>query len=246
MDDKHHIWERIDRLHAQINPQLHFPYQSPFPSTVRDGLWHFDVDDERLEHVDESCVKLKEPLEQEDIPSYVVRQMGKLDKEFCKQIIGACNEFKEGDVVIGVAAASRASRARARHLLSNTTISWLTSIDLHADSVTKLLDVTYDRAVFRRIQLWPLNRLKSFLLHADEEQIRFVMSGLHSMVIGCVVKLMSNDELTRVSNHIFNTLPGTQIGARGYFGARIQPNSPTDDPEDIVMQVHSHRCCCVR
>jgi len=28
-------------------------------------------------------------------------------------------------------------------------------------------------------------------------------------------------------------LPGSHIGDRGYLGARIQPNSPTDDVDDI-------------
>ena len=63
------------------------------------------------------------------------------------------------------------------------------------------------------------------------------MPGLSSDVIACVVKLMSNDELIAVGRKVFNPLPGSKVGARGYMGARIQPNSPTDDPEDIVMQV---------
>ncbi|MEM8908781.1 MAG: ethanolamine ammonia-lyase subunit EutB, partial [Bacteroidota bacterium] len=32
-------------------------------------------------------------------------------------------------------------------------------------------------------------------------------------------------------------LPGSQIGSKGYMGARIQPNSPTDHTDDIQMQV---------
>src|SRR4029079_14773961 len=58
-----------------------------------------------------------------------------------------------------------------------------------------------------------------------------------SDVIAIVVKLMSNDDLIAVGRKVFNPLPGSNVGARGYLGARIQPNSPTDDLEDIVMQV---------
>ena len=36
---------------------------------------------------------------------------------------------------------------------------------------------------------------------------------------------------------VFNPLPGSKIGAKGYLSARIQPNSPTDNPEEIVWQV---------
>jgi ethanolamine ammonia-lyase large subunit len=63
------------------------------------------------------------------------------------------------------------------------------------------------------------------------------MNGLNSDVIGCIPKLMSNKELVIVGQKIFNVLPGTQLGAKGYMGARIQPNSPTDHPEDVIWQV---------
>ena len=63
------------------------------------------------------------------------------------------------------------------------------------------------------------------------------MYGLTSDTIGCVPKLMSNQELIALGQKIFNVLPGTRIGAKGYMGARIQPNSPTDHPEDVVWQV---------
>jgi ethanolamine ammonia-lyase large subunit len=43
--------------------------------------------------------------------------------------------------------------------------------------------------------------------------------------------------LIAVGRKVFNPLPGSNVGAKGYMGARTQPNSPTDDPEDIVMQV---------
>ncbi|MFP4387827.1 MAG: ethanolamine ammonia-lyase subunit EutB, partial [Desulfococcaceae bacterium] len=61
--------------------------------------------------------------------------------------------------------------------------------------------------------------------------------GLNSDVIGSVVKLMSNAELTVVGKKVFSALPGSNLGAKGYLGARIQPNSPTDNPEDIAWQV---------
>ena len=60
------------------------------------------------------------------------------------------------------------------------------------------------------------------------------MTGLSSEAIGCVVKLLSNDELIAVGAKLFNPLPGSQIGAKGYLGARIQPNSPTDNIDDSV------------
>jgi len=56
-------------------------------------------------------------------------------------------------------------------------------------------------------------------------------------VIGSVVKLMSNSELTQVGAKISTNLPGSKLGAKGYLAARIQPNSPTDNTDDIQWQV---------
>jgi ethanolamine ammonia-lyase large subunit len=48
---------------------------------------------------------------------------------------------------------------------------------------------------------------------------------------------MSNEELIQVSQKIFNPLPNSKIGSKGYMGARVQPNSPTDNLDDITWQV---------
>jgi ethanolamine ammonia-lyase large subunit len=82
-----------------------------------------------------------------------------------------------------------------------------------------------------------MGELKTFLLTHSEDDIKSVMKGLNSDVIASVTKLMSNSELVVVGQKVFNPLPGSNLGAKGYMGARIQPNSPTDDPEDIMWQV---------
>ena len=82
-----------------------------------------------------------------------------------------------------------------------------------------------------------LGALKSFLLLEDEDAIQSIMPGLSSDVIACVIKLMSNEELIQIGQKVFNPLPGSQIGSKGYMSARIQPNSPTDNTDDIIWQV---------
>ena len=82
-----------------------------------------------------------------------------------------------------------------------------------------------------------MSELKDFLLTKTEDEIKAVMIGLPSDIIGMIVKLMSNAELTKVGQTVFNPLPGSMIGAKGYMGARIQPNSPTDNTDDIIWQV---------
>ncbi|MGE3519656.1 MAG: ethanolamine ammonia-lyase subunit EutB, partial [Vicinamibacterales bacterium] len=152
-------------------------------------------------------------------------------------LLGAANPFKEGDAAQGLAAADDASRDNARRLLAHTTLAALLAHPIFDDDVVAFADDVADADTRRRLDPWTMQELTAFLLASDEPAIKQVMPGLTSDVIGCVVKLLSNDELVAISQRIFNPLPGSNIGARGYLGARIQPNSPTDNIDDIVMQV---------
>jgi len=76
-----------------------------------------------------------------------------------------------------------------------------------------------------------------YLLKEEEAAIKTILPGLSSDVIAGVVKLMSNKELITIGQKVFNPLPGSKIGSKGYMSARVQPNSPTDHTDDIVWQV---------
>jgi ethanolamine ammonia-lyase large subunit len=173
----------------------------------------------------------------EDIFGWLDRVHGGFDVGRYRQVLGAANPYKEADEAAGVAAADEASREGARRLLAATRIGSLLAHPIFEDEVVAFADRQVDPAVRRRLEPWTMGELVRFLLDSPEQAIRAVMPGLPSDVIGCAVKLMSNDELVAIGRKVFNPLPGSFIGARGYMGARIQPNSPTDDPEDIVMQV---------
>lgn len=173
----------------------------------------------------------------EDVFAYIGRTSGGFDQKLYQQVIGAANDFKEGDQAVGVAAADEATRANARALLANTRIRDLHDHPLLADDLQRLIWRTTDPAQYAKVRDWTMGQLKAFLLSASESEIKAVMHGLNSDVIGCVPKLMSNQELIALGQKIFNPLPGTRMGAKGYMGARIQPNSPTDHPDDVAWQV---------
>lgn len=173
----------------------------------------------------------------EDVGQYVTRIKGSLDQTFYKQVVGAANAFKEGDETIGVAADNDLSRENARKLLANTKISFIHDNVLFKDNVQKLIWDTIDFAQYEKIKNWTIGELKTFLLTKDEAAIKSIMYGLDSDVIACVVRLMSNQELIAFGQKIFTNLPGSNLGARGYLAARVQPNSPTDNPLDIKWQV---------
>ena len=130
---------------------------------------------------------------------------------------------------------TRRPQANARALLTNTKIKDLYEHPLFEDDLQRLIWQTTDQAQYAKVKDWTMGQLKEFLLSASEAEIKGIMNGLTSDTIGCVPKLMSNEELIILGQKIFNVLPGTKMGSKGYMGARIQPNSPTDHPEDVDL-----------
>ncbi|WP_370631975.1 ethanolamine ammonia-lyase subunit EutB [Phyllobacterium lublinensis] len=173
----------------------------------------------------------------EDVFAYIARVKGGFDQGIYQQVIGAANDFKEGDRAIGAAAPDETTRKHARALLANTKIADLYQHPLFEDDLQRLIWQTTDQVQYARVKDWTMGQLKEFLLSRSEDDIKGVMNGLTSDTIGCVPKLMSNEELITLGQKIFNVLPGTRIGSKGYMGARIQPNSPTDHPDDVIWQV---------
>ena len=173
----------------------------------------------------------------EDVFAHMQRTIGHFDQTRYQQLIGTANAYKEGDEAIGVSAAEPHSRERAQTLLAHTTIAAMHDHPLFVDDLQQLIWNTTDQASYTQIKDWTIRDLKTYLLSGSEADIKAIMPGLNSDVIAAVTKLMSNDDLIAIGQKVFNPLPGTQLGAKGYMGARIQPNSPTDHPEDIAWQV---------
>jgi ethanolamine ammonia-lyase large subunit len=184
-------------------------------------------------------VSLPEVLPEEDVFAYVRRVRGAFEHRLYQQVVGAANEFKEGDATLGVAAADEVSRHNARALLARTRLGDLDAHPLIEERLYSYIQGALDTEAQARSASWTLGDLKSFLLSAGEDDIHALKGGLSSDTIACVVKLMSNEELAAVGRKVFNPLPGSKVGAKGYLGARLQPNSPTDHPDDIRWQVFS-------
>lgn len=177
------------------------------------------------------------PLPGEDVFGFIRRRLHRHDEALYAQILGAANEFKEGDQAVGLAAADDDSRDVARTLLSNTRIADIDQHAIHQDNLYRYITQARDERIHSDNANQTLGQLKKFLLNSDEATVKSVLPDLSSDAIACVVKLMSNSELVQIGKNIFHALPGSQIGARGYLGARIQPNSPTDHVDDIRWQV---------
>ncbi|MFM1913421.1 MAG: hypothetical protein RIR51_1264 [Bacteroidota bacterium] len=171
----------------------------------------------------------------EDIPNYLNRIGG--DKlNLYRSIAGNANHFKEGDEILGLAAKSDEQRNIARTLIENTQLSFVKENPIHEDDLSRFNNSILSSNL-------PLNKisfkeLKDYLI-STQDDLEFLANTLTDDQIAFLVKICSNEELIVLSSKIFNPLPNSNIGSKGYFGARIQPNSPTDNTEDIFMQVLS-------
>lgn len=201
---------------------------------ILNGCDLFVSDNERISGNIEG-VSIQSPKVDEDIFKYVQRIKGKFDIKLYRQVLGAANEFKEGDQSIKISAVDEESRNYARQLLGNTQIARLNKTSVYRDEILDLIQQSI--TANPNLDNWTMQELKIFLLTKPELQIKEIIPSLSSDVIACVVKLMTNEELIQVSKKVFNPLPDSKIGSKGYMGARVQPNSPTDNIEDISWQV---------
>lgn len=187
------------------------------------------------ETVSSSGVSLAGARKHEDLFAYLTRVKGGFDRVLYGQILGAANEFKEGDAIAGLAASDAGSRETARKLITNTRVMDVRAHSVFTDNQSALIASTVKND--GSLNGLTFGELKSRLLLGEEEELKRLGELLTSDEIAVVVKLMSNEELIAVSRKLFNPLPGSNIGSKGYMGARVQPNSPTDHPEDIFWQV---------
>lgn len=176
-------------------------------------------------------------LNGEDVIAYVHRVSGRWDWDLYRRLLGAANDWKEGDAIVGVAASHETERQIARSLLENTTLEQIDAHPPFQDKTWELIQSDIAPQSKTVTNSWTLGQFKAFLLERPDSDIYPILPSLSSDSIACVVKLLSNEELIAIGKKLFFRLPGSQIGAKGYMGARIQPNSPTDNPDDIRWQV---------
>jgi ethanolamine ammonia-lyase large subunit len=186
-------------------------------------------------------ISVASPLGEEDLFQYIIRKKGSFDLPLYRQLLGAANEFKEGDEIAGIAAASEEDRLNARMLLAETRLQDIREHSVFTDEQSEYIaSTTLSFQETKAGQALGSLRMKEFrelLLSSPENEIKSLLPYLTSDVIACVVKLMSNNDLIAISSKLFHPLAGSQMGSKGYMSARVQPNSPTDDIEDIVWQV---------
>ena len=156
-----------------------------------------------------------------------------------RQTFVLANEFKEGDRLVG-GVDDVVVRAEARRAIGALTIGGLVPTAFVDDGVSRVLERSLDAEAFGGISALTIDRLKEILLSpTGAAWLTRYRNGLHSEVIAAVVKVMTDAELSAVARTVFNPLPGqgTTIGSSRHFGSRIQPNSPGDNEDDILLSI---------
>ncbi len=149
------------------------------------------------------------------------------------------SEFKEGDLALGGTSDERL-RAEARRAIAALRVGEIASSAFVDDGVSEALARSLDAPLAAELAPLTIAELKRLLLGPDGSRwAARNRGGLGAEVIAAVAKLMSNEELARVACALFNPLPGggVAIGSAGHFGSRIQPNSPGDDEEEILLSI---------
>ena len=149
------------------------------------------------------------------------------------------NEFKEGDRLVGGGDDAHL-RDEARRSIEAMRLGDIVSAAFVDDGVTEALERSLHAQSLAEISALTVGRVKHILLGSSgADWVRRYRTALRSEAIAAVVKVMTEHELSVVGRAIFNPLPGegTTIGSPGHFGSRIQPNSPGDNEEDILLSI---------
>ncbi len=118
----------------------------------------------------------------DDLFTHLARTGGDGDGARYRRLLGAANEFKEGDAALGLAAADMSERTAARALLAGTRVGDLAARPPFRDDLHDRLQAALDPHVAAHLAPWSLARLKQHLLTADPSEVHPLLPGLASDV----------------------------------------------------------------
>ena len=162
-----------------------------------------------------------------------------MDPGTLRQTLALASAFKEGDRSL-VGAADDRVRDDARGALLATTVGDIHATVLIDDRVSEQLQRSRDRRFDAEFRFLTIGRVREALLGPGADAwVRTYGSALGSEVIAAVAKVLTDDELSRVSRTVFHPLGNDPraIGSEGHFGSRIQPNSVGDDDQEILFSI---------
>lgn len=163
-------------------------------------------------------------------------------------LFAQANAFKEGDLLVG-GTQDELIRGIGRARIADLSIAQIANTDFVEDRLTEILSKSLNRKALKEISHLRISELKAILLsEKGPDWVKIYATGLPSEAIAAVVKVMSDSELSQVATSIFNPIPnsfgdfGAAIGSARHFGSRIQPNSPGDEEDEILLSTLEGLC----
>ena len=158
-----------------------------------------------------------------------------------RDLMARATPLRSGDVLAGIAASSQAERVAAQTALAEVPLSaFLTEllIPYELDDVTRLIVDSHSPQAFEPVSHLTVGGFRDWLLAATPEQIAPLAAGLTPEMVAAVSKLMRISDLVAVARRCtVVTRFRTTIGLPGRLATRLQPNSPTDDPREVLASV---------
>lgn len=160
-----------------------------------------------------------------------------------RDVLAKANEPKAADRLQGVAAETVTERVAAKIVLSELTVGELTenpTVPYEKDEVTRVNLDGLNQPTYQRFKGMTIGELREWILDHKTTGDDLVRScrAFTGEVAAAVAKLMSAMDLVYGASKIHHiTRCNTTIGQPGVLAFRNQPNSPTDDPEEILIQM---------
>ncbi len=159
-----------------------------------------------------------------------------------KDVLAKANEPKAGDRFQKIAAETISERVAAKIVLAEITVKELTenpTIPYDDDEVTRVNIDGLNKLAYESKMNMTIGELREWVLSHKTTGNDLVRNAraFTGEVAAAVAKIMSATDLVYAAkkiNHI--TTCNTTIGQPGVLAYRIQPNSPTDDPTEILIQ----------
>lgn len=159
-----------------------------------------------------------------------------------KDVLAKANEPKSGDRFQRIAAETATERTAAKIVLSEMTVGELTenpTVPYETDEVTRVNIDGLNKPAYEAKKNMTIGELREWVLDHKTSGADIVRSAraFTGEVAAACAKIMSAEDLVygaRKINHI--TTCNTTIGQKGVLAFRNQPNSPTDDPDEILIQ----------
>lgn len=161
-----------------------------------------------------------------------------------KEVLAKANEFRSGDELAGVSAATAEERVAAKAVLAELKLSDLRNnpvVPYEEDEVTRIIQDDVNEKIYEEIKNWTVSEFREWILDLDTTgaMINRVSKGLTSEMVAAVAKLMGNMDLVAAASKIrVRKFCNTEIGGDDILAVRLQPNHTTDDPDGIMLSVY--------